>query len=84
MLWKTKRIEHGLRRMWGKTATWDRTLPHIVRDIREFRHQINIICAEMQHFISQVTISLWLLLVQWYVYVMTKVTGYSRSSSYFL
>ncbi|XP_063691040.1 gamma-tubulin complex component 3-like [Bolinopsis microptera] len=54
MLWKTKRIEHGLRRMWGKTATWDRTLPHIVGDIREFRHQINIICCEMQHFISQV------------------------------
>ncbi|KAL5248694.1 hypothetical protein ACHWQZ_G017775, partial [Mnemiopsis leidyi] len=54
MLWKTKRIEHGLRRIWGKTTTWDRTLPHVIGDIRGFRHLINIICCEMQHFISQV------------------------------
>jgi len=54
MLWKTKRIEHGLTKLWTKTVMWKRTLQQLTQDISQYQYLVNISTAEMQHFISQV------------------------------
>ena len=53
MLWKAKRIEHGLGNVWATAMMWRRTLPFIQKEINSFRHLINTIVQEFQHFINQ-------------------------------